>query len=177
MHRYIQSHIAVYLWLNNPLGSFCGYLLTAKRPNASSRHKYMILVAFFMPHSTPAIWDRNIVNPVVNKPIAILPCPPEVLGLIDHRGIYAIMSSYTLNCHRRESKRAKYTSTRFSSMGELSISQTFPSLEINDMQQPNYEYCGMMAEFWDLFRGDTSSWGDRFFYKEVVAQSGNRCSM
>ena len=29
---------------------------------------------------------------------------------------------------------------------------------------PSYEYYGMMAEFWDLFRGDTSSWDDRFFY-------------
>lgn len=40
------------------------------------------------------------------------------------------------------------------------------------MQQTNYEYSGMMAEFWDLFRGDTTTWADRFFYKEVVAQSG-----
>ena len=35
-----------------------------------------------------------------------------------------------------------------------------------------YEYGGMMAEFWDLFRGDTSNWADRFFFKDVVAQSG-----
>lgn len=32
----------------------------------------------------------------------------------------------------------------------------------------SYEYYGMMAEFWDLFRGDTSAWGDRFFYLDVV---------
>jgi len=29
-----------------------------------------------------------------------------------------------------------------------------------------------MAEFWDLLRGDTTTWPDRFFFKEVVAQSG-----
>jgi SAM-dependent methyltransferase len=33
---------------------------------------------------------------------------------------------------------------------------------------PSYEYYGMMAEFWDLFRGDTSAWDDRFFYLDIV---------
>jgi len=37
---------------------------------------------------------------------------------------------------------------------------------------PNYEYYGMMAEFWDLFRGDTSTWEDRFFYLDVVKNYG-----
>jgi ubiquinone/menaquinone biosynthesis C-methylase UbiE len=37
---------------------------------------------------------------------------------------------------------------------------------------PTYEYYGMMAEFWDLFRGDTSTWEDRFFYLDVVKQYG-----
>ncbi len=37
---------------------------------------------------------------------------------------------------------------------------------------PSYEYYGMMAEFWDLFRGDTSSWDDRFFYLDVVKKYG-----
>lgn len=37
---------------------------------------------------------------------------------------------------------------------------------------PNYEYYGMMAEFWDLFRGDTSTWEDRFFYLDVVKKYG-----
>ena len=40
------------------------------------------------------------------------------------------------------------------------------------MSTPNYEYYGMLAEFWDLFRGDTSTWEDRFFYLEVVRKYG-----
>jgi SAM-dependent methyltransferase len=40
------------------------------------------------------------------------------------------------------------------------------------MQQTKYEYSGMMAEFWDLLRGDTATWPDRFFFKAVVALSG-----
>jgi SAM-dependent methyltransferase len=30
----------------------------------------------------------------------------------------------------------------------------------------------MMAEFWDLFRGDTSTWEDRFFFLDVVKKHG-----
>src|SRR5690349_19428522 len=37
---------------------------------------------------------------------------------------------------------------------------------------PSYEYYGMMAEFWDLFRGDTSTWEDRFFFLDVVKKYG-----
>jgi SAM-dependent methyltransferase len=37
---------------------------------------------------------------------------------------------------------------------------------------PSYEYYGLMATFWDLFRGDTSTWEDRFFYLEVVKKYG-----
>ena len=37
---------------------------------------------------------------------------------------------------------------------------------------PSYEYYGMMAEFWDLFRGDTSTWDDRFFFLDVVRKYG-----
>jgi len=37
---------------------------------------------------------------------------------------------------------------------------------------PPYEYYGLMAEFWDLFRGDTSTWDDRFFYLDVVKKYG-----
>ena len=37
---------------------------------------------------------------------------------------------------------------------------------------PSYEYYGMLAEFWDLFRGDTSIWEDRFFYLNVVKKYG-----
>ncbi len=31
------------------------------------------------------------------------------------------------------------------------------------MPTPDYEYRGMMAQTWDLFRGDTSKWEDRNF--------------
>jgi len=40
------------------------------------------------------------------------------------------------------------------------------------MTTPNYEYHGLMAIFWDLFRGDTSTWEDRFFYLDVVKKYG-----
>jgi SAM-dependent methyltransferase len=40
------------------------------------------------------------------------------------------------------------------------------------MTTPNYEYYGMLAEFWDLFRGDTSNWDDRFFYLDMVKKYG-----
>jgi SAM-dependent methyltransferase len=40
------------------------------------------------------------------------------------------------------------------------------------MATPNYEYYGMLAEFWDLFRGDTSTWEDRFFFLGVVKKYG-----
>jgi len=40
------------------------------------------------------------------------------------------------------------------------------------MTTPSYEYYGMIAEFWDLFRGDTSTWDDRFFFLDVVKKYG-----
>ena len=40
------------------------------------------------------------------------------------------------------------------------------------MTTPSYEYYGMLAEFWDLFRGDTSTWEDRIFYLEIVKKYG-----
>ncbi len=40
------------------------------------------------------------------------------------------------------------------------------------MTHENYEYSGLMAEAWDLLRGDTSQWSDRFFYRDLIAQSG-----
>ncbi len=36
----------------------------------------------------------------------------------------------------------------------------------------DYEYRGLIAGAWDLLRGDTSRWADRFFYKEIIAQNG-----
>jgi ubiquinone/menaquinone biosynthesis C-methylase UbiE len=40
------------------------------------------------------------------------------------------------------------------------------------MPDPNYEYRGLVASNWDLLRGDTSKWEDRFFYLDVVRESG-----
>lgn len=36
----------------------------------------------------------------------------------------------------------------------------------------DYEYRGMLAEYWDLLRGDTSRWEDRFFFLEVIIRYG-----
>ena len=35
-----------------------------------------------------------------------------------------------------------------------------------------YEYRGLMAQAWDVLRGDTSNWEDRFFYLEVIRMFG-----
>jgi SAM-dependent methyltransferase len=40
------------------------------------------------------------------------------------------------------------------------------------MTTPDYEYHGLMAEYWDLLRGDTSKWEDRAFYLELVKKQG-----
>ena len=40
------------------------------------------------------------------------------------------------------------------------------------MDQESYEYTGMMADAWDLLRGDTSIWSDRFFYRDLIGQYG-----
>jgi len=40
------------------------------------------------------------------------------------------------------------------------------------MDQESYEYTGMMADAWDLLRGDTSTWSDRFFYRDLIGQYG-----
>jgi len=40
------------------------------------------------------------------------------------------------------------------------------------MPVPDYEYYGMMAQTWDLFRGDTSNWEDRSFYLDMIRESG-----
>ncbi len=40
------------------------------------------------------------------------------------------------------------------------------------MVLPDYEYKGLMAEAWDILRGDTSNWVDRFFYLELIKQNG-----
>ncbi len=40
------------------------------------------------------------------------------------------------------------------------------------MHADDYEYRGMLASTWDLLRGDTSEWPDRFFYIKVIHWSG-----
>jgi ubiquinone/menaquinone biosynthesis C-methylase UbiE len=36
----------------------------------------------------------------------------------------------------------------------------------------NIEYRGMIVQYWDLLRGDTSRWSDRFLYREFVKEYG-----
>ena len=36
----------------------------------------------------------------------------------------------------------------------------------------NYEYRGLMAQAWDVLRGDTSQWEDRFFFLELIGKLG-----
>ncbi len=40
------------------------------------------------------------------------------------------------------------------------------------MTQMDCEYRGLVAATWDTLRGDTSRWADRFFYREIIEQSG-----
>jgi SAM-dependent methyltransferase len=40
------------------------------------------------------------------------------------------------------------------------------------MDSTDYEYRGLMAEAWDVLRGDSSSWPDRPFYLDVIRRSG-----
>ncbi len=40
------------------------------------------------------------------------------------------------------------------------------------MGTPDYEYRGLLAQNWDLFRGDTSEWDDRFLFKEIIERYG-----
>ncbi len=40
------------------------------------------------------------------------------------------------------------------------------------MNLPEYEYKGLIAESWDVLRGDTSNWPDRTFYLELIKKYG-----
>ncbi len=40
------------------------------------------------------------------------------------------------------------------------------------MEEKDIEYHGLMAETWDFFRGDTSDWEDRFFFRAMIDQYG-----
>jgi ubiquinone/menaquinone biosynthesis C-methylase UbiE len=40
------------------------------------------------------------------------------------------------------------------------------------MNLPDYEYKSLIAEAWDVLRGDTSKWPDRFFYLDIIRKHG-----
>ena len=40
------------------------------------------------------------------------------------------------------------------------------------MSEEDYEYQGLIAQAWDLLRGDTSNWEDRPFYRDIIRVSG-----
>jgi ubiquinone/menaquinone biosynthesis C-methylase UbiE len=40
------------------------------------------------------------------------------------------------------------------------------------MNAEDYEYRGLIAQAWDLLRGDTSDWEDRPFYRDIIRASG-----
>jgi ubiquinone/menaquinone biosynthesis C-methylase UbiE len=40
------------------------------------------------------------------------------------------------------------------------------------MSSDEHEYYGLMAELWDLFRGDTSNWADRMLYRQLIGETG-----
>jgi len=40
------------------------------------------------------------------------------------------------------------------------------------MKQLDYEYKRLIAEAWDVLRGDTSNWTDRNFYLEIIKKYG-----
>jgi ubiquinone/menaquinone biosynthesis C-methylase UbiE len=40
------------------------------------------------------------------------------------------------------------------------------------MNSTDYEYYGMLASTWDLFRGDSSNWEDKLFFREVIRKYG-----
>lgn len=40
------------------------------------------------------------------------------------------------------------------------------------MEKPDFEYKGLMAQAWDVLRGDTSNWSDRFFYLDLIKHYG-----
>lgn len=37
---------------------------------------------------------------------------------------------------------------------------------------PEYEYKGLIAQAWDVLRGDTSQWADRFFFRKLIQTFG-----
>jgi hypothetical protein len=39
---------------------------------------------------------------------------------------------------------------------------------------PEYDYYGLLASTWDIWRDDTADWRDRFFYRDIIGQYGPR---
>lgn len=37
---------------------------------------------------------------------------------------------------------------------------------------PDYDYYGLLASTWDIWRDDTANWSDRFFYLDIIGQYG-----
>ena len=44
--------------------------------------------------------------------------------------------------------------------------------DVRQMNLPEYEYKGLIAQAWDVLRGDTSSWPDRSFYLQIIRKYG-----
>ena len=40
------------------------------------------------------------------------------------------------------------------------------------MTERDYEYHGLMVRYWDLLRGDTSKWADRFMFLDIIKKYG-----
>ena len=40
------------------------------------------------------------------------------------------------------------------------------------MTGPGYDYYGLLASTWDVWRDDTAHWSDRFFFLDVIGQYG-----
>lgn len=40
------------------------------------------------------------------------------------------------------------------------------------MSSQHYEYFGLMVQYWDLLRGDTSRWADRFMWLDIIQKYG-----
>jgi len=39
-------------------------------------------------------------------------------------------------------------------------------------EAPDYEHHGLVAEAWDLLRGDTSGWADRLYFRAIAERQG-----
>ena len=72
-------------------------------------------------------------------------------------GIYSSRHSSQIRSYRRWAAR---------------LESDLDYLELKHMNLPEYEYTGLMAEAWDVLRGDTAHWPDRSFFLEVIQKYG-----